>query len=63
MIGAAEFIRPQDLARELGIARSTLRKWRKRPDFPRSYQLGQATRVYRRDEINRWIASRQEAAA
>lgn len=58
-----EFVRMQDLARELGVSRSTLRRWKNRPDFPRFYRLGPATPMFRRDEVRAWIDRLQEKAA
>ena len=55
-----EFVSINELASETGIAPATLRYWRGEDFGPASFKLGGRI-VYRRDEVDRWLAE-QEAA-
>lgn len=54
-------ITERQLAELLNVDPATLWRWRQRGEAPPSYKLGRR-RLYRRDEIERWVASRREAA-
>lgn len=54
----AEVIRAKDLARQLGIGKSTLHRWRKQGRFPAPVQLGPRTAGYLKAEVARWLAER-----
>ena len=54
-------LRPAQAAEALGIARSTLTRWRQRDDFPKALTLGPGAVGFRRSDIENWLASRPEA--
>jgi prophage regulatory protein len=52
-------IRPKALAAELGIDKSTLWRWVRDGILPSPIALGPNTRAWRREDIDRWLASRE----
>ena len=50
-----DIIRPDDLARRLGVAKSTLYEWEKRRGFPRRIKLGPRTSGWKRSEVDEWL--------
>ena len=53
----AEYLRPGEAARLLGIGRTTFWRLRKRPDFPEPRRFAGAAR-FRRSELLRWADAR-----
>lgn len=49
-----------DVTAESGIAAATLRYWRHAGIGPASFKLGRRV-VYRREEVERWIAEQEQA--
>ncbi|MGI5222462.1 helix-turn-helix transcriptional regulator [Nocardia sp. CA-290969] len=47
--------------REFGIPQGTLRYWRHLGIGPTSFRLGRKRIVYRRSEVDRWIAEQESA--
>jgi predicted DNA-binding transcriptional regulator AlpA len=47
----------------LPIARSTLQKWEKAGDFPRSIQIGPNRKAWYADEVAAWQKQRETATA
>lgn len=58
--GAREFMTTKEVSEEIGIPEGTLRYWRHNDMGPASFVLIKRV-VYRRTEVERWIAE-QEAA-
>lgn len=58
----AAILGTQQLSAETGIPVGTLRFWRHVGLGPVSFKLGRRV-VYRRDEIDRWLADSEEATA
>jgi predicted DNA-binding transcriptional regulator AlpA len=48
------------LAEKIGISAGTLRYWRAIDQGPASFSLGRRV-VYRRSEVDRWIATQEQA--
>jgi predicted DNA-binding transcriptional regulator AlpA len=48
-------IRPAKVARILGISKSTLWRWRRKPGFPAAVRLGETMVGWRHSEIQAWI--------
>ncbi|MFH5231007.1 helix-turn-helix transcriptional regulator [Antrihabitans spumae] len=55
-----ELLTTREVEREFGIASGTLRYWRHNDQGPASFVLGKRV-VYRRSEIERWIAAQEKA--
>lgn len=55
-----EYMSTPEVSEETGINQGTLRYWRSTDQGPASFSLGKRV-VYRRSEVERWIAE-QEAA-
>lgn len=59
-----QIVRPHELAKRLGIARSTLYQWEKTsPGFPRRLRLGAQVSGWRWSEIEAWLARAQLSGA
>ncbi len=56
-------IRPQTLAKKLGIGLSTLYDRMKEPDFPRKVQISKQAVGFRESEIIEWMDANTEAKA
>ncbi|MBF6298032.1 helix-turn-helix domain-containing protein [Nocardia amamiensis] len=56
-----EYLTTREVAEMTGIAEGTWRYWRHKDEGPASFTLNGKRVVYRRSEIERWIAE-QEAA-
>jgi DNA-binding transcriptional MerR regulator len=56
----SEYMSTQQVAGETGIPAATLRYWRHADIGPASFTLGRRV-VYRRQEIERWIAEQEKA--
>lgn len=54
-----KMIRPLDLARKLGVSRTTLHRWKKRPGFPVAFVLGENSVAFDEDEVEQWLAARR----
>ena len=54
-----QIIRPEQLAQELGISRSTLWRWRHQGILPHPISLGPRLVGWERTVINQWIESRK----
>lgn len=52
----------EEVARRLGISRSTCERMRRKPDvnFPKSIKIGENSVRYEADELERWIESKRE---
>lgn len=50
-----KLIRPNVLAKKLGISTSTLYERMKQPDFPRKVQIGKKAVGFRESEIVEWM--------
>ncbi len=57
-----EILSTKEVGAEYGFNQGTLRYWRCRDEGPASFRMGKKRVVYRRSEIERWIAA-QEAAS
>jgi predicted site-specific integrase-resolvase len=57
-----DYVPEDDLARDLGITRRTLRMWRARGEAPPITRLGLRI-LYHRDDIREWLRSRRGRAA
>lgn len=57
----SEFLKTKQVSELTGIPVGTLRFWRSTEVGPASFSLGPGRVVYRRSEVERWIAA-QEAA-
>ena len=57
-----DLLTTKQVAQEYGINAGTLRFWRSTNQGPASFSLGKRGRVvYRRSEIERWIAAQEKA--
>jgi DNA-binding transcriptional MerR regulator len=56
----SEYMSTQQVAGETGIPAATLRYWRHADIGPASFTLGRRV-VYRRQEVERWIAEQEQA--
>jgi DNA-binding transcriptional MerR regulator len=56
----SEYMSTQQVAGETGIPAATLRYWRHADIGPASFTLGRRV-VYRRAEVERWIAEQEQA--
>ncbi|MDA0661629.1 MAG: helix-turn-helix domain-containing protein [Proteobacteria bacterium] len=54
-----EYVKPEDLARELGINRRTLDRWHALGDAPCRMKINSKI-LYRREAITDWLRSREE---
>jgi predicted DNA-binding transcriptional regulator AlpA len=54
-----KMLRPLDCAKKIGVSRTTLHRWKKRPGFPVAFRLGDNSVAFDEDEIDRWLASRR----
>ena len=54
-----KMIRPLDCAKKIGVSRTTLHRWKKRPGFPVAFRLGDNSVAFDEDEIDLWLASRR----
>ena len=58
----AAFLNVENTATYLGISMNTLYVWRHRRQGPPSFRMGTGGRVmYRRDQLEAWLAEQQEA--
>ena len=62
LTNVGEILTTKQVAQEYGINEGTLRYWRHYDLGPASFALGRKRVVYRRNEIEKWIAA-QEAAS
>jgi len=59
-IDPLELMTKRELAEVLGVNPWTIDRWRdKRPDFPKPLWISASTLRWRRQEIERWLATRQ----
>lgn len=58
-----ELLRPVDFEAEYGVSTGTQKTWRKTGVGPKWFRLGARRVVYRRSEIEAWIAESEKAAA
>ena len=59
-MGMDSLIRPQELAKKLGIGLSTLYDRIKEPDFPRKVQISKNAVGFRESEIIEWMEANTE---
>ena len=52
-------IRPRECAEKIGVSRTTLHRWRKRPGFPVAFRLGDNSVAFDEHEVDAWLASRR----
>ena len=52
---------PEEVAAYLGVPLRTIYRWRSRHEGPHGYRVGRHVR-YRRDDVDRWLASRRDAS-
>ena len=52
-----QLLRTEDLERELGISRETLRTWRRRGIGPRWQRVGPRIIGYRRSDVDAWLTT------
>ena len=52
-------IRPRECAEKIGVSRTTLHRWRKRPGFPVAFRLGDNSVAFDEYEVDAWLASRR----
>lgn len=45
-----------------GIGRSTLHKWRHKRNFPKPIEISTHLKVWRKNEVDTWLASHRSAA-
>jgi prophage regulatory protein len=57
------FVTPSELAKELGVSKSTIARWRAEGAGPPPTQIGPRSIVYAREGIERWIAARTTGSA
>jgi len=62
LVKVREILSTKQVEEEYGFNQGTLRYWRHRDEGPASFRMGKKRVVYRRSEIERWIAA-QEAAS
>lgn len=55
-----QLLRTEDLERELGISRETIRGWRRRGIGPAWQRVGPRIIGYRRADVDAWLASEAE---
>ncbi|MBI5738925.1 helix-turn-helix transcriptional regulator [Mycobacterium adipatum] len=55
-----EYLSTGEVSRTTGIPAATLRYWRHTDSGPASFTLGKRV-VYRRSEVERWIAEQEKA--
>lgn len=54
------FLRPKELARELGLTTAALEKWRRKGRGPRFHRLGSPRVVaYARADVDAWLAEQR----
>jgi prophage regulatory protein len=53
-------IRYQDLAKELGVSRSTIWRWRRKHLLPPAISLGPKLICWERTVINDWLKSKRD---
>ncbi len=58
-----ELLKRADVLRLLRIAKPTLRRWIRGGLFPRPFYLSPTLPVWRRTDIERWLAEREAKAA
>lgn len=51
-----------DIARTAHVSRQAVHQWVGRPDFPRSVESAAAGRLWRRNDVLRWLASGRKTA-
>lgn len=56
-----EIIRPKDLPKVTGLSRTTIWRLEKNNQFVKKIRLSQNAIGYRRSDIERWIANREES--
>ena len=49
----------QDVADACQVSRTTVKRWRRRPDFPAPVKLGSTVR-WQADDVRRWAEAQQE---
>ena len=54
-VGLPKMLNSTQVAKALGVNRSTLSRWRAQGVGPRVYWLGQASRRYREDDVLEWL--------
>jgi len=57
-----EILTTKQVAEEYGFNPSTLRWWRHRDEGPASFAMGKKRIVYRRSEIEKWLAAMEAAS-
>lgn len=57
-----EILNTKQVAEEYGIHEGTLRYWRHRDEGPASFRMGGKRVVYRRSEIEKWVAAQESAS-
>jgi len=60
--GAPRFLRTRDAARLLGVAETTLEKWRRRGDGPLFAKASNRMTIYDMRDIEAWLASRKRTS-
>lgn len=58
-----EFLTTREVAREYGIAQSTLRYWRSKGRGPESFARGGKSVVYRRSKVEEWLQAEEKKSA
>jgi prophage regulatory protein len=53
-------LRPKELAQALGLGKTTLWLWSKRPDFPPKIRLGPRAVGWDVDQVREWLRQRTE---
>ena len=56
-----QLIRSDDLAAIFGVCRSTIWKWARAGKLPQPIRISDRVVVWRRDEVEQWIADRPAA--
>lgn len=53
------FSRVSQIAKNLGVAKSTIWRWSKKQDFPKSVKLSAGITVWSNNELNKWVENQK----
>ena len=59
----SQILRPSNVARLLGVSRTTLWRWTKAGHLPPPIKLGPGVTGWRASDIDAWVASRSDPAS